>query len=329
MNQCRPSSGFTLLELLAAAAITVLLAGLVLAVTTGALDLWRKAQGDFSVVAEAGMAFDLLERDLQAAGAPAGQGGWLAVSVARSESELRHRGWTLDGARRKPGGPTSFRPLPGATSQDGLLMADARFGLSGAWLKMLTVTAESGTERAWPRAVAWQIARRPLTGTPGSGNPAGRRYILFRSAMTGEETFALGGNLAAEATVSISDSPAGTRAPSTLSNPAVADAVIANVVDFGIWLYGRNPAGALVRIFPEHGQDTDFRADETTVFMPVAADVMVRVLNEEGARQIELIENGVLSRPAEHASDGAWWWSVAEANSRVLVRRVALQGGRP
>lgn len=325
----RTVAGFTLLELLAAAAITVLLVGLVLAVTTGALELWRKGQADFVVLSDAGIALDLLERDLQCATSTTVDATWLAITLVKDGQDLRNRGWLRDGVRYKPGGEGSFRPLPGSGSADGSALGEARFGLAGAWLRVITATAESGSEPALPRAVAWQIARRPLTGVVSPANPAPRRYLLFRSALAAGETFAHGGDLAAPAFTSSSEAPSGTRAPSTMMNPAVADAVIANVVDFGVWLYARGADGALRRTFPTTDDGGEFRTNPATAAPPAVADVFVRVLTEEGARQIELIETGRLVRPREHSSDEAWWWSVADTHSRVFTRRIELKGGSP
>jgi hypothetical protein len=320
-------TAFTLLELLAAAAITVLLVGLVLMVATRALDLWHRGQGEFGVLAGAGGALDLLERDLHAATRGSGDTTWLRVALAKEERDLANRGWLLDGIRRKPGGVPSFQPLPVGDSIGNPMLADARFGLAGAWLKLVATTAESGSEAALPRIVAWQIARRPLTGAVSAGNPAPRRYLLFRSALTAADTLALGADVTAPALASRSESPAGTRAASTMMNPAAADVVAANVIDFGLWLYAADRDGGLRRIFPIDGGDREFSAGALDEVAPVAADVLVRVLTEEGARRVELIESGHLIRPGEYATDAAWWWAIADEHSRVLVRRIQLKGG--
>ena len=56
---------------------------------------------------------------------------------------------------------------------------------------------------------------------------------------------------------------------------------------------------------------------------------MLRVLTDDGAKLIDAIESGdgVVVRPSG-STDAEWWWSVAEANSRVYVRRIQLKGGR-
>jgi hypothetical protein len=63
--------------------------------------------------------------------------------------------------------------------------------------------------------------------------------------------------------------------------------------------------------------------------MPEVADVMLRILSEEGAVQIENIETGRVMRPAGFATDAEWWWAVAEAHSRIFIRRVNLPATAP
>jgi hypothetical protein len=100
------------------------------------------------------------------------------------------------------------------------------------------------------------------------------------------------------------------------------------VVDFGVWLYRRDGAGELRRIFPLASNDATHGASRTNDF-PVAVDVMVRVLTGEGASLISAIEagEGTVSRPVEFPDDAAWWWAVVETHSRVYVRRVEVKGG--
>jgi len=79
MKPCRPRSGFTLLELLVAVAITLVLAGIMLAVVTGTLTLWHRTQDGFSTDAQAKLVLDMVERDFQAAVFRRDGSTWLAV----------------------------------------------------------------------------------------------------------------------------------------------------------------------------------------------------------------------------------------------------------
>lgn len=324
MNARDATAGFTLLEVLAAATIAALLAGLALAVTDRALQQWRRMEGGFSTITAGRLVLDQIERDFQAACAPGGNGRWLQLTVVDSTAALAHRGWVTQAAKLRPP-EASVRVAPrGGDSPDPLRAA--RFGTAGAWLKLLTTTAESAGEPALPRAIAWQIARRPINGPINADNPAPVRYTLFRSAVTALDTFRQGYDLGAAGYASNASTPAPTRAPATLGNPNNVDAFAANIVDLGIWLYRRDAAGNLLRIFPVDEDDREHSAAAASESRPEVADVMVRILTDEGAARLAALESGRTPRPAEHASDGDWWWAVVEENSRVLTRRIELKG---
>lgn len=333
MNPRTRFRGFTLLELLVAVTITLLLAGLILSVTASVLNLWRRTQGGFSAATEAKLAMDLLERDLGSAVCRRDNGNWLAATVAADVNGVTNHGWITTGSLvLKPGTADSLRLLPDPDARGERRIADARFGLSGTWLRFIGVNADAGG--SVPVAIAYQIARRPVTGSVTTTNPAPRRYTLYRSIVATATTFAAGNNITAAAYGSSSSTPGSQRAASTITNPVTLDALAANVVDFGVWLYVRNSDGSLRRIFPLTNADlahvavgSASPADDSR--MPEAADVMLRILSEEGATRIENIETGKVTRPAQYASDAEWWWAVAEANSRVFVRRVLIEGGVP
>ncbi len=56
---------------------------------------------------------------------------------------------------------------------------------------------------------------------------------------------------------------------------------------------------------------------------PVAAEVFVRILDDDGVRQIDAIENGILRPPTGMAPD-EFWWDTAEKHSFVYTRRIDL-----
>lgn len=328
--------GFTLVELLVAMAITLLLSALLLSLVTSTLGLWRRTQDTFLAEAQAKFALDYLERDLQAAIFRRSDQSWLAVDIAATSEELSDHGWLMASGMKPSGAPSErYRSI----AADGLArtIADARFGQSGTWLRFITSNVESAG--SLPVAVSYQIARRPLTGPVVAASMSAVRYTLFRSAVTsgaagsGTGTFGIGyameaaGYNAPIPSTQIS-SPLYQRHPSTVMTPHATDFIATNVVDFGVWFYRWDEQGVLTRIFPS--SDTGgakHRANALERF-PEVVDVMVRVLTEEGARLIERIENGngVLRRPTDMASDAEWWWSVVEANSRVVVRRIEVKG---
>jgi prepilin-type N-terminal cleavage/methylation domain-containing protein len=318
--------GFTLLELLVAVAITLILAGMMLAVTTGTLNLWRRTQDNFTTAAQAKLALDLIERDLHAGFCRCDNlgGTWLAADVVNTPATLANHGW-LAAALMKPASSESQRLVPDSTN-----ITDARFGLSGVWLRFITTNVESGG--SLPVAVSYQIARRPVTGGVLSVNRAEVRYTLFRSAVAADSTFASGNSVVAGAYGSTSQSPSATRTAATLTNPATVDALATNVVDFGVWLYVRDGNDTLRRIYPSDRTDLVHAATDATAAgdpnrYPEVADVMLRILTGEGARLLEAMEKNSanLVRPPTYATDAEWWWAVVEANSRVFTRRLELK----
>ena len=326
----RAIRAFTLLELLVAAAITLLLAGVMLAITKGTLALWHRTQDNFSTSAQAKLALDMVERDLQAAVFRKDDGTWLAVNVINTPSALTTHGW-LTTVLMKPAGAESQRLLPATVAGVVPVIGEARFGLSGAWLRFITTNVEA--EGSLPIVVSYAIARRPLSGSISSGNPAEVRYTLFRAAVGTENTLAAGNDVTASTYASASINPGPTRSAATLANPSSVDALATNVVDFGVWLYVRDFAGGLRRIFPEDDVDVAHAAHDSGSApdanrFPDAADVMVRILSEQGATLLAEMESGGgrLTRPAAFATDAEWWWAVTEANSHVFVRRVEVKG---
>lgn len=326
-------SAFTLLELLVAVTITLVLAGIMLSVTTSTLGVWTRTQNGFSKGSQAKLALDLMERDLHTAfyrrdGANA---TWLAVDVVNDANLLVNHGWQ-SGSRMKPAGAQSRRIAPPAVTGIDATISDARFGLSGAWLRFIGTNVESAG--SLPTAISYQIVRRPVTGTNVSTtNAADVRYSFFRSAVSAENTFAGGYNVLGAAYGSSAPTSPTARAAVTLANPHTGgDTLATNVVDFGVWLYVRESSGALRRIFPEN--DTDFShaasdgvAPADAARFPEVADVMLRVLTEEGARLLDALErgSGFITRPAQFATDDDWWWAVVEANSTVFTRRVEIK----
>jgi type II secretory pathway pseudopilin PulG len=327
----RQSNAFTLLELLVAATITLVLAGLMLAVVTNTLNLWQRNQNRFTSSTQATLALDLLERDFQGALFRRDGSTWLALDVTNTSAALIPHGW-LSTAGMKPSSTESQRLVPDADDGKKPQIGDARFGLSGCWLRFVTPNLESAG--ALPVAVSYQIARRPVSGAIAATNPAEVRYTLFRSAVSTTATFTTGYDLTVSGYGSASVSPASSRDPKTMMNPNDADALVTNVVDFGVWLYVRDDVtGALRRIFPADSSDLTHAARDAggapdASRFPEVADVMVRILSTQGAALLDEIENGNghIVRPSNYTSDAEWWWGIVEKNSAVYVRRIVVRG---
>ncbi len=307
MKATRSAGGFTLIELLVAATIALLLAAAMLAVTGGTLGLWRRAQGGFTANAQAKLVLDYLERDLRGALWRDDGNTWLAVDGF--DAALASHGWETTGALK----PAALGSAAVGSSGVDTTVAAARFGRSGLWVRFVTSNvASEGAGRSLPIAVSYQVVRRALTSASA---PAAEtiRYALFRSFVSAEATLAAGYHLPAH--------------DAALIRPTLTDAIATNAIDFGVWLYRRESDGRLRRIFPETPVDLTHRSD-SPANAPAVADVMVRILSDEGAGLIAAIERGVAERPAEFGSTEDWWWSVARAHSRVYARRIEIGGAR-
>ena len=188
------NAGFTLLELLVAVSITLVVAGLMLAVTINVLNLWRRTQGVQSQVASARQIFAFLEQDLQSALHRRDANAWLAADILDTPNELANHGWLVGSGLMKPASGGSLRPLPAPDANGISVIREARFGLSGLWLRFVSTNVESGG--SLPTVIGWQVVRRPATGDPAASNPAPLRYSLYRSVVSDAETIANGYDVA-------------------------------------------------------------------------------------------------------------------------------------
>lgn len=297
MKPRRGHDGFTLVELLVAAALTAAIAAVILTVTGGALGLWRRAQDNFTADTTALLVLDHLERDFQGALFRPDGGTWLACDGF--DTAVASHGWIVDAV----GKPADRRYVPAGPAPS---IADARFGRSGLWLRLITTTGGA------PLAVGYQIVRRSPAGAAAAGDE-NVRYSLHRVTVTAKNTFGDGYH--------VPDHEA------ALRNPEVTYALGTNVVDFGVWLYRRESGGTLVRLYPTSDSESGYAAATAETF-PVCADVMIRVLTDEGATRLSALERGLVAAPAggSGAADEAWWNLVA-AHSRVYTRRIEVRGG--
>lgn len=339
----RRRAAFTLVELLVASAITVVLAGIMLAVLAHMTRTWSRAAGGLLARQQAEQALDLLARDLQSALFRRDGRVWLVATIQPDQGGVGDAGGSL-------GAWSPAVPKPGAadpgTAESSLALelasgrtADCRFGQAGVWLRAITQVSDNNEDVAGtsaPRAVSYQIVRRAVSSTSG----AARRYALFRSEVRpyGEtspslerSTFAVGHDLLATA---YNTSAGGTNNgdAGTIRRPR-RDLLLANdVVDFGVRFWRRSADGTATLLFPTGNTNRGFvvstdstalptspavDAAATTHGFPTEAELFVRVVSEEGARQLESLENGQL--------DGAGWWEIALAHSVVLTRRVMLE----
>lgn len=322
MKSPRAVTAFTLLELLVAVSVSLVLAVLLFAIISQSLNLWQRTQGRVDTAASARLASDFLERDLQGALHRDDGGRWLAVDILNTPTAVAGHGW-LVAASMKPGGSESLRLTP--TDPTDSIIA-ARFGLSGCWLRFVASNVEANDVQSTPVVISYQLARRPITGAVSASNPAGIRYRLYRTAVSGAVTFNVGYDVRAGGYSITSSNPGPERSAQAVTSPSNAEALADDVIDFGVWLYARNPDGSLRRIFPTGPAHLSHAAPQDDAF-PVVANVMMRILTADGANRLDAIEQGRVVRPPEYATDAAWWWTVAEASSQVFTRRIVLLGG--
>jgi len=343
---------FTLVELLVAGAITVVLAALTLAAVSALLQQWNRASGRLAAAVQARLALDQLALDLQGALFRADGNVWLAATVLPDTS---HSGRWLAAAvvaQGKPGN-ASARTLNLAAPT----LADARCGVAGVWLRFFTTKPDTGATTAdlsAPVAVGYQLVRQGVT----SSATAEPRYLLFRAEVRRTRTssgapgtFESGYNLDPAASPATPYQTANATAgdPGNLLRPPLGSVLADNVIDLGVRLYVRE-RGGLRLIFPARpataGDDpsggtptaavppspetehlaralTPAPADYYRHAFPEVVEVMLRVLSEEGARQLAAYEAGRLAPPAG-VTPGDYWWTLAEANSEVFTRRIII-----
>jgi hypothetical protein len=356
----RDNAGFTLMELLTAAVLTALLTALVLTAVSGVMNHWNRLAGRLGAATQARLALDQLAQDLEGAIFRADGNVWLAVTVLPGTGLSGQWKPAAVAAQAKPGNTHSHTLNLAAPS-----LEDARFGVAGVWLRFFTTkpdTNASVADLSAPVAVGYQIIRQNVTSSPTSE----QRYMLFRSEVRRTHTaggspgtFEAGCNLDPAATpATLYMTASGTTGdPGNLLRPPLSAALADNVIDFGVRLY-RREGGDLRLIFPARpagfgatpvngvltnavpsSAETQHLARSTTPVVgdyyrqavPDLAEVMLRVLTEEGARLLAAYEGGRLQPPAG-VTPADYWWTLAEVHSEVFTRRIVLpsrpcQGG--
>lgn len=360
--------GFTIVELLVASAVTMVIAVIMIGLISNILSGWTRLSGSLSTGSQARLVLELMAEDLQNSFYEADGNIWLAATVLHDDGvDLgtvgNSQAWSTDQQNvvtRKPL-QDSFDFLRLLPDSDGVnnespAPFDAqtmawRYGAGGTWLRFFTAAAAAsgpgGSSRdQLPRAVAYQIVRRPITTAPDSEI----RYMLYRSTVSAENTmetgYHLGHNVLTNPTLfpptglyykpvagsgTIDDPGPGT--PGTITRPR-RDAVIANdVIDFGVRFYVRDSVGNLDLVFPVVSKPTLGSPDRHYFAgllpngvenpLPDVADIFIRLLTPEGAKLIrnhEALPSGM--------NPTSTWWEIAEAHSQIFVRRVQLRSSR-
>jgi len=277
------NQGFTTIELLVAIAVTAVLAGLLLNISTNILNTQRQSSNNLETNQIAQFVLDRIQEDLQCALYRNDGNAWMAISILDGTEGKENSGSWIDDPNidlTKPADPQfslritqpdwddeselQFDPYNGQGP-----LKDSRFGVAGAWLRFFTQSPEldpDSDNRGAARAIAYQIIRHGIT----SSDQAIPRYQLFRSDVSAKDTWEAGYDLGPDGgyAENASNNPKTEnllRVPSSIVNPisdfgeSLADgtafSLATNVIDFGIRAYTverkSDGTGNFVQIFPK------------------------------------------------------------------------------
>jgi len=296
--------GFTILELIVAAAISTVLLMLAISLSTDVLDFWGHSQSKLSSHAQARVILETLSTDLESAVFD-NEGTWMAADILTNRSNSGK--WQdASSSLQKPQDSLEID-----FDDENIRPVDYRFGAAGTWLRFFSqpMDGASSSDPGKLCAVAYQIIRRsPIDGSAPS-------YNLYRSVVSAtntlDEAIEDGGYH-----IDLFDGSSSQRNPGEVTTPnRTASLMGLNVVDFGILLYTQAPQGGLKRIFPNQGQALSYRQNEETT--PVAADIYLRILTEEGRQRIDAYEDGRIA-----SDDPEFWWNTVTQFSETFSRRV-------
>lgn len=357
---------FTVIELLIAMSITVILAGILVSLTDGVLNIWGRTTGTLTLVNQSKLILDQVATDLQGLALRSNHTGvYLAATIQRDQAgtgdaAVANASWiAAAGGAMKPTAASGSLVIDENTRPE-----DLRFGMAGVWLRFLASEVDSNTgenNAVGLRAIAYQVVRHPVT-TAAAG-AADHRWLLYRTrsrvAQSGSgatdanrATIGSGLNVLAAQFTSTASGGTGIDDPGFIRTPSLPGAydffrLGSNVIDFGVRIYDRDQNGALRQRFPYDTvagrqvwaflattNDTPVPSNPAVPPAPLAAgdiargipaviEVIIRVATDEGARQIQNLEQGRIPVPAGFTAD-QYWWQIAGESSQVFVRRVEI-----
>jgi hypothetical protein len=186
--------GFTIVELLVAAAITLVVLGLMVQVTFSTLQTFDRVTGTLNSKAEAQRIFDFLRRDFSSmVWRPDGK-VWLLATIQPDQTgigqaSVTDANWSPINPKPSNANPSTpasslrLQRTSGGGSAANLWqeLSEYRFGQAGVWLRFFTKQPTNDLSQAATIAVAYQIVRMK----PQSNNSGDResRYLLFRSTV--------------------------------------------------------------------------------------------------------------------------------------------------
>jgi len=383
--------GFTIVELMVAAAITLVVLGFMVQITFSTLQTFDKVSGTLTSKTQAQLVFDYLRRDFSTLVWKRDGNVWLLATVQRDQTNINGGQGDADigdadwkPSNPKPGVKTAGTPdsslrleKPGAATAAQRLQSigDYRFGQAGVWLRFFTNQLTADISQPAPIAVAYQIVRiKPQTNSTARE----MRYWLFRSAVRPAPTVSTTRSVL-YAGYDLTDNTANGYNKNTTTNSGInepggirqpdRELVLANnVIDFGVRFWRRNQAtGQDVLLFPADNTGKPDNtalgyaatmdppgavtasgggansipfgsnltvagfntAGEDDIGYPDYAEVMIRVLTDEGARLIAAFESGDSIAPSAtgtptQTEDDTYWWTLAEAHSVVYTDRIPI-----
>lgn len=340
-GRCRRA--FTVIEILVALGITAFITAFIVAIVSNVSGFWSRTSGRLSAEAQARFVIDQLALDLSSAQFRDDGNTWLAVTILSGTNNAGNL-WNTTGTT-----PVSLKPSNANGSLQGIVsgnLADARFGIAGAWLRFFTVKRGSNTTTnlnttaattSAPVAVSYQIIRRATSGSEARSSD--RRYLLHRSevrpaALSAQRpgTLESGYDITAPA-YAPGRNTAQVQDPAEIRYPTIDSVIAENVIDFGVRLYVRDPATTtgLRLVFPTtntmlvYTAATPSGVSAATNSFPDVVDVMVRVLTDEGARLIAGYEANPqrVTNPQGRTAQ-QYWWDLALAHSQVFTRRIII-----
>ncbi|MBE2216392.1 MAG: prepilin-type N-terminal cleavage/methylation domain-containing protein [Opitutaceae bacterium] len=359
VRRSRTACAFTLVELMVALAITAVLAGMLIGITTQVMGAWNRSRGALTISNQVKIALDQIASDLESLCLRDDGGVWLAATVQGDQTTAAGESgatslaqWTAtSGGQTKPGavatpGSLELQPAGALVAAELQDLHDFRFGMAGVWLRFFTVEPDrnegGGANLSAPRAVAYQILRYRVGGAT---SPI--QYGLFRSWTSPDRALSAGFSLfdtlstpSAVAGYNVGDaSTAGL--PGNIRRPRQDSVIANNVVDFGVRIWCRNSSGELVVRFPSFATNYGFAARQADVVVGAPNTVPPVVAGSPPAfaemtygfpEEIEvflrvLTDDGAAQVEAFEKGlvPGTTWWDIVLQHSEVHTRRVLVR----
>lgn len=358
----RPSSAFSLIELIVALGVTAVIAGIMITIVVNLLDAAQRATGTLMSSNQAKVALDFIAQDLQSAVMRPDGNVWLAATVQpdqnaeNGDSGAGMARWTATaGGVTKPGigtpgdADSSLELDPQAGGNSTRRLEDYRFGPAGVWLRFFAIEPDSNgslADRSVVRGVGYQIIRYEVQ------DGGSLRYGLFRSFVrpfsagaNGQSTFEVGYDLFFDSDTDPSyNNPAVDGAqsgdPSSIRRPQRNHLLANNVIDFGVRFWARANDGELEIRFPVDNNNRGFAAtsnlDDPVPPVPAAGAPTAAQMTYGFPEVAEIFmrvlsDDGaeVLEAHERNPFPGTTWWELALENSEVFTRRIEIKGGVP